>query len=618
MKAKWIWNDTAYGKDTYCEFIERFCADDGQVLLRVACDGIYAAYLNGVLVAFSQCSDFPHYKFYDEFNITDRVKKENELKIIVWHLGEDTQTYINDKAGVWFEVTQSEKTLKFSSKNTLSRQMNEYRNNYCKTITPQLGFSFLYDNSVAKSGYTASTETNRECELHLRRAQPLVLHRRIPIKVIPRESSILIDMGKEVVGFLYLDFVSPEKQKLIVSYGEHISDGGVRREIDGRDFSVEFIAKKGGNKYLNPLRRIAGRYLEIFCDTPIQIRYAGIRPVEYPVRQKPFVCRDKLLQRIYDTSVYTLRCCMHEHYEDCPWREQALYTMDSRNQMLCGYYVFEGGNREYARHNLVVISKSLRKDGLLSICAPCGRDVPIPFFSLVYLLQVYEYVEHTGDKTLLDEVRDVTDQIVETFSHKTDASGLIPSFPYPYWNFYEWAQESDNEWQIARTQADSHTLSYDLILNCMYVYVLEAYGKLIGKEFDLHSFLGAIRKTFYRNGVYVLSTATEKYSQLGNALAILIGLGDKKLAERMMTDRKMIPATLSMKTFVFDALLTFGDSYKEYIMQDIKETYGSMLQAGATTFWETEKGEADFHGAGSLCHGWSAMPAYYLRTLVKQ
>ncbi|MFQ7077041.1 MAG: hypothetical protein ACLRSW_03420 [Christensenellaceae bacterium] len=35
-----------------------------------------------------------------------------------------------------------------------------------------------------------------------------------------------------------------------------------------------------------------------------------------------------------------------------------------------------------------------------------------------------------------------------------------------------------------------------------------------------------------------------------------------------------------------------------------------MLKRGATTFWETIKGEADFEGAGSLCHGWSAVPVY--------
>jgi len=40
-----------------------------------------------------------------------------------------------------------------------------------------------------------------------------------------------------------------------------------------------------------------------------------------------------------------------------------------------------------------------------------------------------------------------------------------------------------------------------------------------------------------------------------------------------------------------------------------------MLYAGATSFWETEMGEADFSGAGSLCHGWSAAPVYYYKLL---
>ena len=36
-----------------------------------------------------------------------------------------------------------------------------------------------------------------------------------------------------------------------------------------------------------------------------------------------------------------------------------------------------------------------------------------------------------------------------------------------------------------------------------------------------------------------------------------------------------------------------------------------MLYQGATSFWETEEGASDFGHAGSLCHGWSAMPAYF-------
>lgn len=71
-----------------------------------------------------------------------------------------------------------------------------------------------------------------------------------------------------------------------------------------------------------------------------------------------------------------------------------------------------------------------------------------------------------------------------------------------------------------------------------------------------------------------------------------------------------------MNTFYYDALLTCGEAYKGFILQDIKEKYGYMLEQGATTFWETAKGWQDFDGAGSLCHGWSAIPAYYLVKLL--
>lgn len=87
---------------------------------------------------------------------------------------------------------------------------------------------------------------------------------------------------------------------------------------------------------------------------------------------------------VQDVSVNTLKKCMHEHYEDCPWREQAMYALDSRNQMLCGYYAFKG--QDFQKENLLFIAKGQREDGLLSLCFPTGIDIPIPFFSLVYIM----------------------------------------------------------------------------------------------------------------------------------------------------------------------------------------------------------------------------------------
>jgi hypothetical protein len=85
----------------------------------------------------------------------------------------------------------------------------------------------------------------------------------------------------------------------------------------------------------------------------------------------------------------------------------------------------------------------------------------------------------------------------------------------------------------------------------------------------------------------------------------------------MIANIEVVPATLSMACFRYDALLKADkDRYTEVILEEIDRDCGYMLDSGATTFWETLKGEADFGGAGSLCHGWSAMAAYYYSTLL--
>ena len=71
-----------------------------------------------------------------------------------------------------------------------------------------------------------------------------------------------------------------------------------------------------------------------------------------------------------------------------------------------------------------------------------------------------------------------------------------------------------------------------------------------------------------------------------------------------------------MKPFKYDALLkTDREKYKTVILEEIRQTYKKMLDEGSTTVWETIKGGSDFGNAGSLCHGWSAIPVYYYHIL---
>ena len=71
-----------------------------------------------------------------------------------------------------------------------------------------------------------------------------------------------------------------------------------------------------------------------------------------------------------------------------------------------------------------------------------------------------------------------------------------------------------------------------------------------------------------------------------------------------------------MLCFKYDAMIAVDrEKYKDVILGDIRVKYGKMLDEGATSFWETEEGASAFANAGSLCHGWSALPIYYYEIL---
>ena len=609
MIAKAIWSERRNIKDEYLDFTGSFKTVKGEkVTLRVSAGEMFAAYCNGELCAFGACMNFPGDKEALVFDISSYCDRENSLKITVWHTGDDTNTCIADAAYLAFTVESGKKTLLSSDGSILQAKNLHYRNGYCKRITPQLGYSFYYDNSIFLDAGQAQPATVYETLTYRERPlPPLKLGARCPMSLSETEDGFLIDLGRECVGFLELDLIAEGEEELCISYGEHLREGRVPRHIGTRDFSVEIRTRTGRNFYTNPFRRIAGRYLFVNSKR-VQISYLGIRSVEFPILTNKVKFENKDLQKIYDTSVYTLKCCMHEHYEDCPWREQALYALDSRNQMLCGYYAFRG--HKFQRENLKLLAASQLEDGLLNICAPSGVVLPIPSFSLIYPVQVAEYIAYTGDESLLAEVELTLRRLMRRFSEAIDETGLIPRLPAPAWNFYEWSEGSDG-------QTPGSERCYDLLLNLFYLHAVRHTDRLFGERTDTVAMRAAIRKTFYdgERGLYRLSSEGEPiYSVLGNAVAILVGLGDRAIAERILSDSTLVPITLSMNTFLYDALLSLG-GYEEEILSDILKKYMPMLDAGATTFWETERGAEDFDGAGSLCHGWSALPVYYLSVL---
>jgi len=625
-RAKWIWVENNSIPDTYGEFYDDFIWNEGVVNCLLSCDSDYTLFVNGTFVASNQYGDYEWYKVYDTIDITKYLQKgKNAIAVLVWHFGMDSQRYLKADAGLIFEVQANDKVLLASSENTRARYSKAYKHSLQKLITSQLGFSFCYDATqedawtISGDGFHAAVTVDKKCTFVKRPIKKLELFERVQGTIIHAEDNhYIIDLGKEVVGLPALKFSSPVQQKILVAWGEDLQDGHVRRIIHNRDFSFEYIAKSGSNDYVNYMLRLGCRYLEVYTEKPIDHIDMSIIPQVYPVKERQVKLANALDQKIYDISVYTLKMCMMEHYVDTPWREQCLYVYDSRNQVLFGYQAFEDGNAQYVRANLKLISQDRREDGLLSICYPCGVDLTIPSFTLYYFMQVNEYLQYTGDMTLAQEVYDKLISILNVFIGNRK-NGLVLRFEGDnYWNFYDWSPH------LSGTLRQKEEAIPDLMVNLLFVFALKNLQEIdekSGKKFSYEDLLQEskrrIKETFYcpETGLYSMTEGGDEYTVLGNSLAILAGLTSKKESEiicEKMVNGELCDCSLSMKIFKYDALLaTDKAKWQEWILGEIRREYGKMLDAGSTTVWETADGAVAFGNAGSLCHGWSAVPIYF-------
>lgn len=251
-------------------------------------------------------------------------------------------------------------------------------------------------------------------------------------------------------------------------------------------------------------------------------------------------------------------------------------------------------------------------------------DLTIPSFSLYYFLAVREYIEYTGDIAFVKEIYPKLLSVIQVFIQNRK-DGLVCKFEgAENWNFYEWIPALEG------TLFHSEQPTPDFMINALFIIALNNLREIaqkIGETFSYEEILketkAQAKKVFYnaQKSAFAHTVNGEHYTVLGNACAILAGLatGEEKRAicEKMLSG-ELLECTLSMKYFKYESLLlTDKETYAEKVLAEIKSDYTKMLNAGATSVWETILGAADFDNAGSLCHGWSAVPVYYYHILRK-
>ncbi len=631
--AKWIWKEKQYGRDEYVCFSDVLDYESGKVYFKISVADDYALFVNGQFVSFGQYADYLHYKVFDEIEISKFcVKGQNQIKIVVWYQGVNVFTTYDFGAGLIYEACSEDGLVLCSSKEGVAcGKYGYFVDGGQKLITAQLGYSYTYDANGSEDFSCKAKEIDGMPEkLHIRTNKKLVLAPVVFAEKIDANKNVY-DLKKECSGFLTIKFKAEKGHKFTIAYGEHIIDGGVRSKIHARDFTVDIIGSGEWAQFTGFFRRLGCRYLELTNANGVEIEYIGVQEPLYPFVEKPFFTPDKLRQKIYQVSVRTLTLCAHEHYEDCPWREQGMYLQDSRNQMLCGYYAFD--NNEMQKSAIELFMQGQREDGLYEICFPCKCEFTIPSFALMYPWIVYEYCKYTSTTEMAEKTIGSIQKMLDYFLNKIDQSGLFKTVSSnDVWHFYEWAGDLDGNFFSDDPELKNFN-RYDSLINSFISLALEKTAniyKLLGNNQKAESLLNikaSINKALFdkffdkQRKLFLNYSDSKSYSVLANSLCLLAGACEEQYANDVANviafgADDVLNNTLSMNTFRFDALLKVdAQKYSSVILNKIDASFKKMLDAGATSFWETEKGAEDFDGAGSLCHGWSAIPIYYYNIL---
>ncbi len=630
-QGKWIWLDTPVQSDEYGNFYDVFTYVGGKIFADISVAGDYALYVNDRLVGFGQYADYAKRKIYDTLDLTPFVQVgENQVKIVAWYIGLDCFTGLDLGRGLCYSIYTHGEILTASRAGLSCALSTEYVSYGKKKITVQVGYSYTYDARKETETVLSAVEVDGFVGMEPRPNEKLRFGEHLH-GVLCDEKKRIYDLGKECCGLLKLRFFAPRGEKIRITYGEHLKDGRVRDVIGGRDFSVTVIGSGKEEEIMPLFRRLGCRYLQVYASAETKVYAVGIQETEYPFRVVPYKVENPLRKQIYETSLRTLQLSAHEHYEDCPWREQAMYIEDSRNQMLCGYYGFD--NLEFPRAAILSILQGQRDDGLFELCFPASCEFTIPSFSLVLPAVVLEYVQFSKDTALLASALPALERMMAFFLGQVRENGLFKTVGSPtLWHFYEWAGDLDGNF-FADDEKLRYRNQYDVLINAFIAWACENMSALCAclsenekavyyKEKQV-SINVAVNGVFWSESrqMYRTYEGREEYSQLANAMCILCGACPKEW-QVVVADKLAygcdgwVKNTLSMNLFRFDALLKVDMvKYAPVVLAIIDEVYGKMLAEDATSFWETEAGEADFDGAGSLCHGWSAIPVYYYHRL---
>lgn len=426
-------------------------------------------------------------------------------------------------------------------------------------------------------------------------------------------AGILLDFGVEFQGsaVLGIHFIKGEEGSLSeanmrISFGEsanealsHIGEKGACNDHSPRDFVTPIT-----NFSTVTLGNTGYRFLYLELLTPCRVSVACVQglfeyqPYEYV---GSFSCSDDLLNRIYDTAVYTCHLCIQNELWDGIKRDRLIWIGDLAPEMKTIKYVFGEIPQVYSALETA------------ANVAPIPKWVnQIATYSLWWLVNLNEWSFYTGKTSYLDAQKDYITDLTNLILTCLDENGYFkPS------NFIDWPSKFSVEAKYA-TKA-LYLMAMDA---CIQMHTYFHNEELVERCKQSAAFVADSKE------------ACGNFKQVA-ALLLLNNIADENAQKLLASDGAKGFSTF-MSYYILSAMAKCCST--DDTLAALKEYYGAMLDLGATTFWEdfnldwlenvrpidqiNDGTHNDIHGdrgdycykgfRHSFCHGWASGPVAFL------
>ena len=435
---------------------------------------------------------------------------------------------------------------------------------------------------------------------------------------------LLYDLGEQNCGYWSFDLVAAGGVEVDIYAVEYIApDGRIQFPTRNRN-GLRDITKPGNNRFTS-LKRRSGRYVYLTLrnqHAPVRLRHFNLIESTYPVDYiGSFHCSDARLDRIWDISTRTLKLCMEDTYTDCPLYEQTHWVGDARNESLLAYGVF--GAHDLARRCINITAQSLEHYPFAGCQTPSSWDVLLPAWSLLWGISTWDHYWETADADWLRTVYPAVIQNLKGVEKYVDQRDL---FTGPFWNFFDWVNIDQAHQTVLHNSffvvgaIDAALKEADVLHDTTHVAWLKSLrARLVGGINRLWD----DAKQAYPDSIHGDGTVSSSICQHTSFLSLLYDVVPKEHALAAINNVTNPPAKMVKVGSPFAALYLYEACEKlgldDVILREIYQQYLPMVEAGATTVWESFP-TGTTGGGGfptrSHTHAWSSAPSRFLNRIV--